>query len=60
MIARGRVLHAGSNFTTVETLIEDALGRAVAHATGCVLSVPIHPVPAPLRYALDDQVDEPT
>src|SRR5438128_5093329 len=27
LIARGRILHAGSNFTTVETLIEDALGR---------------------------------
>ncbi|MEY2432963.1 MAG: hypothetical protein QOC92_2688 [Acidimicrobiaceae bacterium] len=58
VIARGRVLHAGSNFTTVETLLEDSLGRAVAHATGCVLALPMDPPPPPLPYALDEPVDE--
>lgn len=59
VIARGRVLHAGSSFTTVETLIEDSLGRAVAHATGSVLVVPMDPLPPPMAYSLDAEVDEP-
>jgi class 3 adenylate cyclase len=59
VIARGRVLHAGSTFITVETLIEDTLGRGVAHATGCVVAVPIEPPPPPLTQALADPVDEP-
>jgi uncharacterized protein (TIGR00369 family) len=42
------MLHAGSSFTTVETLIEDALGRAVAHATGSVVITPMDPPPPPL------------
>jgi class 3 adenylate cyclase len=60
VIARGRVLHAGSTFTTVETLIEDPLGRGVAHATGCVMAVPIDPPPPPLSHPLGEQVDEPS
>lgn len=45
VIARGRLVHAGSSFTTVETLIEDPLGRAVAHVTGSTVNVPIEPPP---------------
>lgn len=59
VIARGRVLHAGSTFTTVEVLIEDTLGRGVAHATGCVVAEPIEPSPPALAHSLDQTVDEP-
>jgi class 3 adenylate cyclase/acyl-coenzyme A thioesterase PaaI-like protein len=59
VIARSRVVHAGSTFTTVETLIEDALGRGVAHATGTVVAIPIEPPPPPLLHPLDEPVDEP-
>jgi class 3 adenylate cyclase len=45
-IARGRILHAGSSFTTVETLIEDGMGRSVAHVTGSAVSEVLDP-PAP-------------
>jgi uncharacterized protein (TIGR00369 family) len=58
VIARGRILHAGSNVTTVETLIEDALGRAVAHATGSVVFSLMDPSPPPLSAPLRP-VDEP-
>jgi uncharacterized protein (TIGR00369 family) len=58
LLARGRILHAGSNFTTAESLIEDVLGRAVAHATGSVLVLPMDPPPPPLSRPLDT-VDEP-
>ena len=47
VIARGRVLHAGFTFTTVEALIEDTLGRAVAHATGSAITSPMDPPPPP-------------
>ena len=59
VIARGRILHAGSSFTTVETLIEDGLGRAVAHATGSVVISPMDPTPSPLSRPLEP-VDDPT
>ena len=58
VIARSRVLHAGSHFTTVETLMEDALGRAVGHATSCLVTVTIDPAP-PLLQLPDDVVEEP-
>ena len=58
VIARGRLLHAGLTFTTVESLIEDSLGRAVAHATGCVVAVPMQPPPPPLAHPLDDHVED--
>jgi uncharacterized protein (TIGR00369 family) len=58
LIARGRVLHTGLSFTTVETLIEDGLGRAVAHATGSVVMVPMDPSPPPLSGPLRP-VEEP-
>ena len=57
VIARGRILHAGSSFTTVETLIEDALGRAVAHATGSVVITPMDPPPPPLSRPLEPVED---
>lgn len=57
--ARGRVVHAGSNFTTVEAVLEDRLGRAVAHASGCVLSASLDPAPTPLPYGLEEPVDDP-
>jgi uncharacterized protein (TIGR00369 family) len=57
VIARGRILHAGSSFTTVETLIEDALGRAVAHATGSVVISPMVPAPPPLSRPLEPAED---
>jgi uncharacterized protein (TIGR00369 family) len=60
VVARARVVHAGSSFTTAETLIEDRLGRAVAHATGCVLAIPIDPPPAPMARPLGDRAEEPT
>jgi uncharacterized protein (TIGR00369 family) len=58
VLARGHVLHAGSSFTTVETLLEDGLGRAVAHATGSVVIEPIDPPPPPLSHPLQP-VEEP-
>jgi acyl-coenzyme A thioesterase PaaI-like protein len=59
-VARSRVLHTGSQFTTVESLIEDSLGRSVAHATGCVLIAPVHPPPPAGGYALTEATEEPT
>jgi class 3 adenylate cyclase len=59
VIARARVLHAGTHFITVETTVEDSLGRAVAHATGCLLAVAMDPAPPPLGRALDVQAEEP-
>jgi uncharacterized protein (TIGR00369 family) len=59
VIARGRVLHAGSNITTVETLIEDALGRVVVHATGSTVFEVMDPPPSALGKPLEP-VEEPT
>ena len=58
VIARGRILHAGSSFTTVEALMEDALGRAVAHAMGSVVLRPVEPPPPPLARDLEP-IEEP-
>lgn len=58
VVARGRVLHAGANVTTVETLIEDGLGRAVAHATGSTVLEVIEPPPPPRAQRLEP-VEEP-
>jgi class 3 adenylate cyclase len=60
VIARGRMLHAGSSFTTVETLIEDPLGRAVAHATASTVNVPLDPPPPAWLPPPDEPVQEPT
>jgi uncharacterized protein (TIGR00369 family) len=48
-VARARVLHAGSAFTTAEVLVEDALGRGMAHATASLMLRAIHPSPLPSR-----------
>ena len=58
-IARGRLLHAGSSFTTVETLIEDPLGRAVAHTTASTVNVPLEPPPSAWLPPRDEPAQEP-
>lgn len=57
VIVRGRILHAGSSFTTVDALFEDSLGRAVAHATGSVIVRPLAPPPPSLSRALEPVTD---
>ena len=59
VIARGRLLHAGSSFTTVETLIEDPLGRAVAHSTMSTVNVPLDPPPPAWSSPPDQPAQEP-
>lgn len=58
VIARGRLLHAGSSFTTVETLVEDPLGRGVAHSTATTVNVPLDP-PPPAWSPPEEPVQEP-
>ena len=52
VIARARVLNTGRTFTVVEVLVEDGLGRAIAHATGSALVRPMRPPPPPLVQPL--------
>jgi class 3 adenylate cyclase len=59
VIARGRLLHAGSSFTTVEMLLEDPLGRAVAHATATTVNVPLDPPPPTWFSPPDEPAQEP-
>ena len=59
VIARGRLLHAGSSFSTVETLIEDPLGRAVAHATASTVNVPVDPPPPAWSPLPEEPAQEP-
>jgi uncharacterized protein (TIGR00369 family) len=47
LICRAHVVHAGPNFTVAEALVEDVLGRGVAHATGSLLIRPVDPPPPP-------------
>jgi class 3 adenylate cyclase len=58
LVARARVLNSGSTFTVGEVLVEDALGRAVAHATGAYLVRAMQPPPPP--HAGFGPVEEPT
>ncbi|MGH9004522.1 MAG: adenylate/guanylate cyclase domain-containing protein, partial [Acidimicrobiia bacterium] len=46
-VARARTLNTASTFTLAEVQVEDAMGRAVAHATGSFLIRPIDPPPPP-------------
>jgi uncharacterized protein (TIGR00369 family) len=57
-VARARVLNSGSAFTTAEVLVEDALGRTVAQATGAILLRAIDPPPPPHKGFAP--VDQPT
>jgi class 3 adenylate cyclase/acyl-coenzyme A thioesterase PaaI-like protein len=59
VIARGRLLHAGSSFTTVETLIEDPLGRAAAHATAATVHLALDPPPPAWSPPADEPAQEP-
>lgn len=59
VIARGRLIHAGSSFTTVETLIEDPLGRGVAHATATTVNVPLTSPPPTWSPPPDEPAQEP-
>ncbi len=44
--ARARVLNTSRTFTVVEVLVEDAIGRALAHASGSAVVRPMQPPPA--------------
>jgi len=57
-VARARVLNSGSAYVTAEAVVEDALGRAVAQATGAILLRAIDPPPPPHRGFAP--VEEPT
>jgi uncharacterized protein (TIGR00369 family) len=47
LVAKARTLHSGRTFTLAEVVMEDALGRGVAHATGTFVIRPIEPPPPP-------------
>lgn len=47
ILARARVLNSGRTFTFAEVFLEDALGRAAAHASGSFLLRPLSPPPPP-------------
>jgi class 3 adenylate cyclase len=54
-VARARVVHSVRTFTLAEAILEDALGRAVLHATGSLL---MSPVETAIRARVPDQVIE--
>ena len=47
IIARARTLNTGPTFTHTEVVVEDALGRLVAHAIAAAVLRPADPAPAP-------------
>lgn len=47
LIARARVVHGGRSMALVDTIMENAVGRAVWHATGHARFVPVTPPPVP-------------
>jgi class 3 adenylate cyclase len=57
VIARARVYHSGPNFTFAEVVVEDVLGRAIAHATGSALVRPVEPPPPPASSSLERVAD---
>ena len=52
VIARARVLNTSRTFTVVEVLVEDALGRALAHISASAVVRPMRPPPPPLPSSL--------
>ncbi|HKY75007.1 MAG TPA: hotdog domain-containing protein, partial [Acidimicrobiia bacterium] len=52
VIARARVLNTGRTFTVTEVLVEDALGRALAQASGSAVVRAMVPPPPPMRQSL--------
>jgi len=56
-VARAHVVHSVRTFTLAEAIVEDALGRAVLHATGSLL---MSPVDAPRVQALAERIEEPS
>jgi uncharacterized protein (TIGR00369 family) len=59
-VAPARVLNSGSAFTTAEAVVEDALGRAVAHVTGAYVLRELDPAPGPGPNGGFRTYDEPT
>jgi uncharacterized protein (TIGR00369 family) len=57
-VARARVVNTGPRYTLAEALVEDALGRAVAHSTGSLLISPTNHQPE--AEALPVASEEPT
>jgi class 3 adenylate cyclase len=58
LIGRARVLNSGPIFTHTEVLLEDAIGRLLAHATMAAVFRPLHPAsPPPPR---SERFPEPT
>jgi len=53
VIVRARVLNTSRTFTVVEVLVEDALGRALAHASGSAVVRPMQPPPPTPPPALE-------
>jgi class 3 adenylate cyclase len=58
-VMQARALHSGPNFTLAEVVLEDTLGRAIAHLSGHVLVSPMASAPSPTRYE-DRPVAEPS
>ncbi|HZI38146.1 MAG TPA: PaaI family thioesterase, partial [Acidimicrobiia bacterium] len=52
IIARARVLNTARTFTVTEVLVEDALGRALAHASGSAVVRAVAPSPPPMAQSL--------
>jgi len=57
-VARAHVVHSVRTFTLAEAIVEDALGRAVLHATGSLL---LSPVDIPRHATVPNKIhEEPT
>jgi class 3 adenylate cyclase len=57
-VARARVVHSVRTFTLAEAIVEDALGRAVLHATGSLLMSPVDT--SPQTGAPEQVLEEPS
>ena len=56
LVVRAKTVNMGRSFTVTEVQVEDALGRAVATATGVVVVQPRDPPPPPLLQPLQPVV----